>query len=141
MTNVERRDYKGNPLPLTLHVSHIDPVSLDLVVKRLAADAEAFRRFEFVSAGFLEHLDDGVAFDTLQNGEIGVRRLFVRAARFGDGKIAGIDFIPLAKEHSPLDLILQLTDVSGPIEGGQAFDRRRGEAFDDATVGLRSESF
>src|SRR5690349_11815636 len=52
--------------------SDVNAVSLDLVVKRLAADAQAFGGFEFVAAGFLQHLDNGVAFDAFEKGEVGV---------------------------------------------------------------------
>ena len=50
----------------------LNPVGLDLVVEGLPPDAEAFGGFELVAAGFLEHLDDRVALDPFQQGEVGV---------------------------------------------------------------------
>ena len=55
-----------NPTDTSLH---LDAVRLDLVVKRLAADAEAFGGFEFVTTGFLQHLHDRVAFHTFKERE------------------------------------------------------------------------
>jgi len=57
---------------LPRQMSDFNPVGLDFVVERLAADAEAFGGFEFVAVGFLEHRDDGVAFNAFQEGEVGV---------------------------------------------------------------------
>ena len=48
---------------LQTRLLNLNPVCLDFVVEGLAADAEAFGGFELVAAGFLEHLDDGVALD------------------------------------------------------------------------------
>ena len=74
---------------------HFNPVGLDFVVERLAADAEAFGGFQLVAAGFLEHLYDGVAFDAFEQGEAGVTAAF---AGFdpgtGDGKIGGYTPMP-----------------------------------------------
>ena len=55
--------------------SDLNPVGLDLVVERLAPDAEALGGFEFVAAGFLEHLHDRVALHAFQQGEIRIQRL------------------------------------------------------------------
>ena len=78
---------------ITHHVSRLNPVRLDLVVKRLAADAEAFGGFQLVAAGFLEHLDNRVALDSLQQREVGILRLITGALGLGDREIGAIHFV------------------------------------------------
>src|SRR6266404_509567 len=126
--------------PVTFHAvfSNFNPVRLDLVVEGLAADAEAFGGFQFVAAGFLEHLDDGIALDAFQEREVRVLRLVTAASSFGDGEIGGVHFIAFRQEDGALNLILQLADVARPIERGQPLDRARRVSFQGA-VGLSGE--
>lgn len=51
---------------------NLDPVGLDLVIEGLAADAEALCGFELVAGRLLEHLDNCVSLDALEQGEVGV---------------------------------------------------------------------
>src|SRR5712672_626871 len=109
---------------------NFDAVCLNLVVQSLTADAEAFGGFEFVAAGFLEHLNDGVAFNALEEGEISVLGFVADGARFADGKIGGVDFFAFGEKDRALDFVLKLTNVAGPIEGSEAFDGGGRIAFD-----------
>ena len=75
----------GSPQPEPAKTSNLNPVSLDLIVQGLAANAEAFGGFEFVASGFFEHLDDGVALDAFQQREIRIRSAFTTGSDAGDG--------------------------------------------------------
>src|SRR5208337_4445654 len=76
--------------------SSFDAVGLDLVVKRLPADAETFGGLQLVPAGFLEHLDNGVALDALQQREAGVAAGLARGG--GDGQVGAVHDFFLAKQ-------------------------------------------
>src|SRR5260221_10662233 len=91
-------------------LSRLNAVGLDLVVERLASDAEAFGGFEFVAAGFLEHLDDGVAFHSFEQSEAGVIALFGLSSpdRGGDRQIRRVHFLGFAQQYGALDFVLQL---------------------------------
>src|ERR1700728_219195 len=115
--------------------SRLNPVSLDLVVKRLAADAEAFGRFQFVAVGFLEHLDEGIAFDTFKQRESGIGSFSRDELDVADGKVGDIDFRAFGQEDGALDFVLQLADVAGPFKTGQTFNGLRRETAQRA-VGL-----
>jgi hypothetical protein len=118
----------------------LDAVGFDFVVEGLAADAEAFGGFEFVAAGFFEHLDDGVAFDAFEEGEVGVLRFITDGAGFGDGEVDGIDFVSFAQQDCALNFVLQLADVTGPVEAGESIDGGLGVTFERA-IGLGGEAF
>src|ERR1017187_2773728 len=118
---------------------HFNPVGLDFIVEGLASDAEAFGGFELVPAGFLEGLDDGVAFNPFEQCET---RVGVGRADFGvgDGKISSVHFVAFVQEDGPLDFILQLSNVARPVKGGEPLNRCRREARNDV-IGLRGEPF
>jgi len=118
--------------------SGFDAVGLDLVVERLTADAEAFGGLQFVAAGFLEHLDDGIALDALEQGEAGVASAFTGGG--GDGQISTIHNLAFAQEHRALHFVLQLADVARPVELPQQFGGGGRVAGNDA-VGLRGKAF
>src|SRR5437867_1876846 len=124
---------------ITCYFLHLDTVSLDLVVKSLAADAEALGGFEFVAAGFFQHLDDRVAFDAFEQREIRILRLIGVGPGFCYRKIRGIDFLAFGEKNGALNLVLQLPDISRPIESGEPFDGGAIEAFEWA-IGLRREA-
>lgn len=119
---------------------HFNPVGLDLVVKGLAADAEAFGGFELVPAGFLEGLDDGVTFHTFEQGETRVGAVGRADFGVGDRKIGNVHFVPFVQEDGPLDFILQLSNVARPVKGGEPLNRCRREAINNV-IGLRGEPF
>ena len=119
---------------------NFDPVGFDLVVEGLAADAEALGGFQLVAAGFLERLDDGVAFHTFEQGETRVGAFRGSAFDVGDGKHGHIDFVALVQEHGALDFVLQLSDVARPLKPGQPFDGPGREAIDDV-IGLGGKAF
>src|SRR3954471_10161125 len=48
-------------LPMIKLQLRLDAVRLDLVVERLSSDAEALGGFELVTAGFFQHLNNGIA--------------------------------------------------------------------------------
>src|SRR5260221_6851565 len=102
-------------------LSRLNAVGLDLVVEGLAADAEALGGFEFVAAGFLEHLNDGVALDAFQQGEAGIAAHVAGGGT--DGKVRRLDHLALAEHDRALHLDLQLADVAGPVEGAQTLAR------------------
>ncbi len=52
--------------------SHLNAVCLDLVVQRLTADAEPLGGIELIAAGFVKHLNNGLALHSLEQGEIRV---------------------------------------------------------------------
>ena len=107
---------------------HFNPVGLDFVVEGLAADAEAFGGFELVPAGFLERLDDGVAFHAFEQGETRVGAVGRADFGVGDGKIGDVHFVAFVQEDGALDFILQLADVARPVKGGEPLNRCRREA-------------
>ena len=51
------------------------PVGLDLVVQSLTANAKSFGGLEFIAAGFLKHLNDGVALNAFEERKIRIDRL------------------------------------------------------------------
>ena len=115
-------------MSLAKATSSLDAVSLDLVVERLAADAEAFGGFEFVAVGFLEHLDDGVAFHAFEQGEARVVFLARNALDVGVmDRSDDVHFIAFAQQHGALDFVLQLAHVARPVEAGEPFDGLRRE--------------
>ena len=115
------------PRPQTREL-RFNPVSLDLVVERLATDPEALGGLEFVAAGLLEHLNDCVSLNALKQSEVGVTAAFPGAGSgVGHGEIGRIDHGPLAEQHGSLNFVLQLSYVPGPVERRQLVDRRGGE--------------
>ena len=127
-------------LPQCRITSNLDAVGLDFVVEGLAADAEAFGGFELVPAGFLEGLDDGVAFNPFQQGETRVVAFVRSAFGVGDGKISHVHFVAFVQEDGTLDFILQLSNVARPVKCGEPLNRCRREARNDV-IGLRGEPF
>ena len=51
-----------------------------------------FLASQFVAARFFQHLDDGIAFNTFQQREIRIHRLFIARFGGGEGKIRRIHF-------------------------------------------------
>src|SRR5580693_5960201 len=76
---------------------HLDAVGLELVVERLASDAEAFGRFELVTGGGFERLDNDVALDTFEQRVVGVRFLGMFDGLAGcDREVHGVDLSAFA---------------------------------------------
>src|SRR5215831_1243190 len=88
------RNLARSPCP----VSDLYTVRLDLVVKRLAADAEAFGGLQLIAAGFTKHLDDGIALNSLKQREIGVRGAVGLCGHVRDRQVGGIDFAAFAQQ-------------------------------------------
>ena len=140
--SAERRqsNIKCGALPRRRYALHFNPVGLDLVVEGLAADAEALGGFELVPAGFLEGLDDGVAFHAFEQGETRVGAVSRANLGVGDGKIGNVHFVAFVQENGTLDFILQLANVARSVKGGDPLNRCRREAVNDV-IGLRGEAF
>src|SRR2546427_6102217 len=126
-------------LRLTFDASRLNPVRLDLVVEGLAANAEAFGGLQLVTAGFLEHLEDGIAFHRLHQGEVRVVLLRFDPRR-AQGQIRRVHLFAFAHEDRALHFVLQLPNVARPILSAQQLGGRGSVSGDDA-VGLRGEAF
>src|ERR1043166_8003578 len=96
-----------------------DGVGLDFVVEGLAADAEAFGRFQLVAAGFLENLHEKIALHRFHQSEVAISGVAADLG-VGDGEVIDVHHFAFAHEHGALDLVLQLTHVARPIVLTQA---------------------
>src|SRR6185503_18378325 len=129
-----------SPNPLDPHpASRRNLVALDLVVERLAADAQAASGLLLVAAGFLQYLDDLVTLHGLHEGEILLAALG-RGLELADGKVRGLDDLAFAHEDRALNFVLQLTDVAGPVVFAKALCGF-GTEVGNQSVGLRRETF
>src|SRR5438045_2878788 len=71
---------------------YLNAVGLNLVVQRLAADAEAFSSFEFVAASLLQHLYYRISLDALKQRKISILRLLDRKSTRLNSSHLGISY-------------------------------------------------
>src|SRR5712691_4955112 len=122
----------------------LEPRAVDVELADLVADdplggVEEPGRLGPVAAGGLEGIDDEVLLEAVHRALERDARQRARHLRGlqGRGKMVAVDDTAVADQHRPLDAVLQLADVPGPVVAHEHVDGGRGDAADVLPVGGR----